>query len=94
MEVETDERDRQREMEEIEEIRKQIVDNRPEDMDEQVRYLSFGLKLTHTSDKLVLSPYNSNTLFGKQVMRLEICISQGDITIEQILKAKVPKNVI
>ena len=47
MEVETDERDRQREMEEIEEIRKQIVDNRPEDMDEQVRSLSFGLKLTH-----------------------------------------------
>lgn len=35
MELETDERDRQREMEEIEEIRKQIVDNRPEDMDEQ-----------------------------------------------------------
>lgn len=56
MEVETDERDRQREMEEIEEIRKQIVDNRPEDMDEQVRSLSFGLKPTHSSDKLVLSP--------------------------------------
>ena len=56
MEVETDERDRQREMEEIEEIRKQIVDNRPEDMDEQVRSLSFGLKLTRSSDKLVLSP--------------------------------------
>lgn len=37
MEVEADERDRQREMEEIEEIRKQIVDNQSEEMDEQVR---------------------------------------------------------
>ena len=36
MEVEADERDRQREMEEIEEIRKQIVDNQSEEMDEQV----------------------------------------------------------
>ena len=37
MEVEADERDRQREMEEIEEIRKQIVDTQSEEMDEQVR---------------------------------------------------------
>ena len=37
MEVEADERDRQREMEEIEEIRKQIVDIQSEEMDEQVR---------------------------------------------------------
>lgn len=36
MEVEADERDRQREMEEIEEIRKQIVDTQSEEMDEQV----------------------------------------------------------
>jgi len=35
--VEADERDRQREMEEIEEIRKQIVDTQSEEMDEQVR---------------------------------------------------------
>ena len=35
--MEADERDRQREMEEIEEIRKQIVDTQSEEMDEQVR---------------------------------------------------------
>ena len=35
MEVESDERDRQREMEEIEEIRKRIVDQ-TEEMEEQV----------------------------------------------------------
>ena len=32
--MEGDERDRQREMEEIEEIRKRIVDNQPEDMEQ------------------------------------------------------------
>ena len=33
--MEGDERDRQREMEEIEEIRKRIVDNQPEDMEQE-----------------------------------------------------------
>ena len=44
MEVEADERDRQREMEEIEEIRKQIVDTQSEEMDEQVRTGSIGYR--------------------------------------------------
>ena len=45
MEVEADERDRQREMEEIEEIRKQIVDTQSEEMDEQVRTGSIGYRV-------------------------------------------------
>ena len=50
MEVEADERDRQREMEEIEEIRKQIVDTQSEEMDEQVRVIILLQSVNINSD--------------------------------------------